>query len=190
MNIIEKNGVSPVDKDTLRLAHIASFYKKEKILEIGTGTGYVAVFLSKNGAKVDATDINLQAIDCARENAIKNNTRINIFYSNLFEDIEGLYDMIIFNPPLNGKEKKWQAYLKSFIRKSIFKNIVSKIVSRVSQKKRVPFIKNFIIEAKKYLHKDGVIIMHLQSIDIPYLSEHRIKFIEQVFDHTSIVEIS
>ncbi len=190
MNISEKIGVSPVHKDTIRLAQVVFLYKKQKILEIGTGTGYVAVFLSKNGAKVDATDINLDAINCAKENAIKNNTIVNIFYSNLFEEIKDSYDLIIFNPPINGKENKLQSYLKAIIRKSILKDVISKFISRFSQKKRIPFIKKFLIEAKKHLYKDGVIIMHIQSIDIPYLSDHKIKFIEKVFDHTSIIEIS
>lgn len=189
MNIIERNEVSPVHQDTLRLAEIASKYDKKKVLDIGTGTGYIAVYLGRAGAMVDATDINEAALSCARENARINNVSINLFYSNLFEKISGKYDLIIFNPPIGGLEPKWQTGIKALIRKSIFKNIVSKIISRISQQKRIPFIKKFINESRSHLSPGGVLLMHVQSIDIPLLSEYKITVIEKVFDHSSIIEI-
>ncbi len=189
MNIIERSGVSPVHNDTIRLAEIASNYHKNKILDMGTGTGYIAIHLAKGGAEVHATDINQDAISSAEENAKNNNVSIKVFYSNLFENISEQYELIVFNPPIGGVEPKWQTSIKALIRKSIFKNIVSKIISRLTQRKRLPFVKKFINESKKHLVPGGVLLLHLQSIDVPFLSEYKPTVIEKVFEHSSIVEI-
>ena len=57
------------------------------VLEIGTGTGIVAISLALNGSKVTATDINSKAIDLATNNAKKNNVSIEFLVGNQFEPI-------------------------------------------------------------------------------------------------------
>ncbi len=190
MNIVERGGVSPVHKDTVRLAEVAYGYHKERILDIGTGTGYVAIYLAQSGAQVDATDINQEALDCAQENAARNNVVVNIFYSDLFEGVQDTYDLIIFNPPIGGTEPAWQANIKAIIRKSIFKNLVSKIVSRMSQRKRLPFIQKFITEARKHVRSSGIILMHVQAVDMSHLALLGARPLEKVFEHTLLAEIS
>lgn len=49
--------------------------------------------------KVTATDINPHAIKCAKENASLNNVKMKIIKSNLFKNVQGTFDVIIFNPP-------------------------------------------------------------------------------------------
>ena len=190
MKIIEHSGVSPVHKDTIRLAEVARAYGKHKVLDMGTGTGYVAIALAKAGSSVDATDINYAAIACAKENAVKNNISVNVFYSDLFEKVTGKYDLIIFNPPLGGVEPGWQVSIKAVIRKSILKNLVSRFVSRITQKKRIPFLKKVIDESFLHLNEEGILLLHIQSIDVPYLSRYNIKIIEKVFEHSTIVKLS
>lgn len=190
MHIVERGGVSPVHTDTIRLAEVAAGYHKRRILDMGTGTGYIAIFLAKTGANVDAIDINQDAIACAKENTTRNAVSVNVFYSDLFEKVTGMYDLIIFNPPIGGVEPKWQTRVKALIRKSIFKNIISKIISRFSQRKRLPFIKKVIDQAKAHVVPGGVVLLHLQSIDILHLAAYHVRVLEHVFEHTSIVEIT
>lgn len=71
----------------------------KKVLEIGTGSGFIAILAAKKGAVVDACDVNPNVIECSKTNAENNNVKINIFLSDLFENVKGLYDIIIFNPP-------------------------------------------------------------------------------------------
>lgn len=74
----------------------------KKILDVGTGTGCIALMLKKLYPKstVDACDISLEALDLAKENSEINNLEINLFQSDLLSDIEEVdYDVIIANLP-------------------------------------------------------------------------------------------
>lgn len=88
----------PCDDTYLLLRSIAVF-PGEEILEVGTGTGIIAIHCALHGLRVSATDINPYAIRIARENAKLNDVEINIFESDLFENVHQQYDVIIFNPP-------------------------------------------------------------------------------------------
>jgi release factor glutamine methyltransferase len=82
----------------------------EAFLEMGTGSGLVALHAAKLGAKVTAVDINPHAVQCARSNAFKNNLKVNAFVSDLFANVAGLYDIIVFNPPYlpdEGEPASW-----------------------------------------------------------------------------------
>ena len=112
-------GVASVFDDTLALSQIASREPKGKILDMGTGTGYVAIYLSKLGFSADGADINPNAISIAKKNARKNGVNCNFFISDLFSNIKNKYDIIVFNPPLgNEKGSKFSEIIKSLIRKS------------------------------------------------------------------------
>ena len=74
----------------------------KKILDVGTGTGCIALMLKKlyPESKVDACDISLEALDLAKENSEINNLEINLFQSDLLSDIEEVdYDIIVANLP-------------------------------------------------------------------------------------------
>ena len=69
------------------------------MLEIGTGSGLIAIYFAKNGYHVDAVDISRDALDCASGNCNLNGVSINLALSDLFQNVRGKYDTIIFNPP-------------------------------------------------------------------------------------------
>ena len=73
--------------------------KGKKILDMGTGSGILAILAAKKGAKVDACDINPNAIACTRAGAKNSGMNVNVFVSDLFENVNGKYDIIMFNPP-------------------------------------------------------------------------------------------
>ena len=76
------------------------FSKKVSILDIGTGSGCIAITLKKEiDCNVVASDISLDAIDVARENARNNNVDILFVNSDIFSNIENKFDVIISNPP-------------------------------------------------------------------------------------------
>ncbi len=85
--------------DSYLLLKVVDVSPDESLLEVGTGTGLVAVHAAKLGAKVAAVDINPHAVDCARRNAAHNNVRIEIVHGDLFDKILGSFDVIAFNPP-------------------------------------------------------------------------------------------
>lgn len=97
---IECDEVYPPAEDTFLLIDNLIVDDGFDVLEIGTGTGLVSIFASLHCSNVTSTDINPHAIKCAEHNIkLNNRSNISIIKSDLFEDIEGVYDLIIFNTP-------------------------------------------------------------------------------------------
>ncbi len=89
-------------EDTFLLADNLDVYPDERVLEIGTGCGLLAILAAKAGARVIATDINQAALECARVNAHAHGVanRIDFRLGNLFEPVaKERFDLVIFNPP-------------------------------------------------------------------------------------------
>ncbi len=96
----ECDEVYPPAEDSFLLIDNLLVNDGDEVLEIGTGTGIVAISASLTCAEVTCTDINPHAIKCAEANIKLNNRQnVSIIMSDLFENIEGNYDLIIFNTP-------------------------------------------------------------------------------------------
>jgi release factor glutamine methyltransferase len=85
--------------DSYMLLRIVEVARGETFLEIGSGTGLVAIHAAKMGAKVTATDVNPHAVELTRRNAARNQAHIQVLQSDLFEKVNGYFDVIAFNPP-------------------------------------------------------------------------------------------
>ncbi|MDD4953629.1 MAG: peptide chain release factor N(5)-glutamine methyltransferase [Candidatus Omnitrophica bacterium] len=87
-----------------KVIDMATSHQSLKILDIGTGSGCIAVSLAKYlpGARLDALDVSQEALEIAKQNAILNNVTVNFIHSDLFNNFqrpEAKYDIIISNPP-------------------------------------------------------------------------------------------
>jgi len=87
--------------------------KPLKILDIGTGSGCIALALKKNLplSKVTAVDVSRDALKVAKENGILNNLEIELFHTDILNRAEsdklGSFDVIVSNPPyVTGDDKK------------------------------------------------------------------------------------
>ena len=84
---------------------------KGRILEIGTGSGIAAIANAKAnpGNEIVAADLNPEALECAKANAKENGVEnITFLKSDLFENVQGRFNAILFNPPYlpTSKEEK------------------------------------------------------------------------------------
>lgn len=77
--------------------------KKIRILDIGTGTGCIAISLAKNlpNAEVFGVDVSKKAIETAKRNAIRNDVEVTFMLLNILETDEFTcqFDIIVSNPP-------------------------------------------------------------------------------------------
>lgn len=75
--------------------------KNLAVLDIGTGSGAIAISLKKARPdwQITATDISLDALAVAQKNAASNQTEVTFLQSDVFSQISGSFDIIVSNPP-------------------------------------------------------------------------------------------
>lgn len=101
--------------------------KNLEILEIGTGSGNVAISIAKNRRNLNiiAVDINKKALYFAKKNSEKLGTKhITFMFSNVFSDVKGNFDVIISNPPYVAEHEYHN--LSSYTKKQPKKALLSK----------------------------------------------------------------
>lgn len=83
-----------------KVIQYSSHFKNPSIVDIGTGSGAIAITLKKKlTSSVTATDISKKALNVAKENALENNVSINFKEGNLLEPLTEKYDIVVSNPP-------------------------------------------------------------------------------------------
>lgn len=103
---VNKDVLDPRPESELIIQRVLQYFpdmnQKLKILDIGTGSGCLAISLAKEYKKsmITATDISKAALMIAKNNSIKLlcDNQINFAHCNLIKDIEK-YDIVVSNPP-------------------------------------------------------------------------------------------
>lgn len=103
--VFSKNGLdfgSRLLLDAIPLEEVGG-----KILDMGCGYGVLGIVLGKiTKAHIDMVDVNLRALHLTKRNILINNVSdIDVFESNVYENITGKYSSIITNPPIRAGKK-------------------------------------------------------------------------------------
>ena len=126
-----------------------------EILDMGTGSGCIAVSLAKNIAdcRITASDISSHALELAKENADLHQARIEFTQSDLFFSLEGRkFDLIVSNPP----------YIPSEVLNTLEREISFEPVSALEGgSDGLDFYRRIISRAASYLNKGGFLIMEI-----------------------------
>jgi release factor glutamine methyltransferase len=108
---VDKNVLIPRPETELLVREVTDFVKDKpaRILDIGTGSGCIAVSLACElpNAVVMATDISNGAIDVAHKNSLTFNTYVEFFINNVLEESLPVtdIDVIVSNPPYVAKSE-------------------------------------------------------------------------------------
>lgn len=72
-----------------------------RMLDLCTGSGCIAIGLAKNkpGWQVVGADISADSIALARQNALQNGVNVDFVESDMWQNVEGEFDVIVSNPP-------------------------------------------------------------------------------------------
>ena len=91
----------PETEELVKLILTENPEKNLKVLDIGTGSGAIALALGKNRPdwSVTAADISQDALDLSLENAYAQNLNLSFIKSDCFSEISSKYDIIVSNPP-------------------------------------------------------------------------------------------
>ena len=95
-----------IDYGSRVLLSVLDFEAGEQVLDVGCGYGPLGLTLAKaQGVTATMVDINQRALDLAQKNAERNQISAEIFQSNVYEKVNGIFDHIISNPPIRaGKQ--------------------------------------------------------------------------------------
>ena len=126
-----------------------------RILDMCTGSGCIIISILKNKTDIKGVgcDISKQALIVAKENAKLNNVSVAFEHSDLFENIDGKFDMIVSNPP----------YIRSAEIPSLMPEVAQfePIKALDGSEDGLEFYRRIIKESKNYLNTDGYIIFEI-----------------------------
>ena len=135
----------------------ASNKNKFKILDLCTGSGIIAITLKKEldqvSVDVIASDISEEAIEVAKENSQSHDATIKFIKSDIFNNIDDKFDIIVSNPPyIDRKDKvtmqdnvlKYDPHLALF-----------------AEEEGMYFYRKIIEQANDYLNENGVIFFEI-----------------------------
>lgn len=99
--VVNEDVLIPRQDTEILVEEVLKVCDDKAVLDMCTGSGCIIVSLAKLGKLKKATgvDISGQALKIASENAYNNKVEIEYLQSNLFDRVEGSYDIIVSNPP-------------------------------------------------------------------------------------------
>lgn len=145
---MSNNSIYEPAEDSYLIGEELKKFKKLKVLDMGSGSGYLAKVSLKNKCDVLAADINKESVELCKQEGI------NAIQSNLFSKINEKFDLIVFNPPYLPEDKSEPKDSK---------------LMTTGGKKGHELIERFLKQSKDYLNKNGKILLLYSSLsgDIP-----------------------
>ena len=128
-----------------------------KILDLCTGSGIIAITLKKELEQVSvdviANDISEEAIEVAKENAQSHDATIKFIKSDIFNDIDDKFDIIVSNPPYI--DRKDEVTMQDNVLK------YDPQIALFAEEEGMYFYRKIIEQANDYLNENGVIFFEI-----------------------------
>ena len=87
-----------------------------KVLDFGCGYGPIGIYISRmTNAKVHMIDVNRRSLELARRNVNLNHVNVEVYESNIYENVNETFDYIVSNPPIRvGKKILYEILFKAY----------------------------------------------------------------------------
>ena len=109
VSIMTLKDVYEPGEDSFLLAKVVEETAFGKVLDMCTGSGIQGIVAALKGCDVTFSDVDETALECAANNAEANHVKGKFVKSDLFQNIKGRYNTIIFNPPYLPSEPSGRA---------------------------------------------------------------------------------
>ena len=140
------------------IEYIKSINKNNiKILDLCTGSGIIGITLRKEleskSLEVVASDISEEALIVAKENAIMNEAEVKFIQSDIFENINEKFDIIVSNPP----------YIAYNDKVTMEDNVLNydPHLALFAEEDGMYFYREIVENAKEYLEEDGLVFFEI-----------------------------
>ena len=129
-------------------------YSSKRVLDLCTGSGAIAISVKKkcDFAEVVGVDISEVALKVAIKNTNLNEVEVKFEKSNMFESINGKFDIIVSNPP----------YIENEVIKTLPKEVQNEpYIALAGGEDGLDFYKIIAQDAKKYLNENGIVAVEI-----------------------------
>ena len=131
----------------------------ERVLDVATGSGCLAVAIANNfpGAKVVASDVSKGALEVATINVdgLSVREQVTLVESDLFENIEGVFDLIVSNPPYVGP-KSYEALPPEYHHEPG--------LALIAEQNGLDFIARILHDSPPFLRDNGILVLEMGEV--------------------------
>ena len=131
----------------------------ERVLDVATGSGCLAVAIANNfpGAEVVASDVSKGALEVASINVdgLSVREQVTLVESDLFENIEGVFDLIVSNPPYVGP-KSYEALPPEYHHEPG--------LALIAEQNGLDFIARILHDSPPFLRDTGILVLEMGEV--------------------------
>jgi release factor glutamine methyltransferase len=152
---VSQDVLIPRQDTEILVEEVLRFCEGKTVLDMCTGSGCIIISLMKLGMASQAigVDLSKKALEIATKNAHKHNVEVEFVQSDLFEQVQGRYDIIVSNPP----------YIPTFEIEHLMPEVrdYEPVTALDGSTDGLLFYRKIVAATKDYLNRDGFLFFEI-----------------------------